>query len=47
MRQNWMFTHDTNLYNLEKDMRKAKKDFQDLHLLFVIISRKGDPAYGK
>lgn len=28
-------------------MREAKKRVPDLSLLFVIISRKGDPAYGQ
>ena len=31
---------------LESEMRNAKKDFSKLQIIFVIINRKGDPAYG-
>ena len=30
---------------LEADMRMAKQKFPQLRNLFVIINRKGDPAY--
>ena len=32
---------------LEVEMRNAKKTFPKLQIIFVIISRKGDPAYGQ
>ena len=32
---------------LENDMRALKKQYSDLHLIFVIINKKGDPAYGE
>ena len=32
---------------LEREMRAAKTNFPDLQILFVIMDRKGDPAYGK
>ena len=32
--------------DLEKDMKEAKNRFPQLQILFVVIHKKGDPAYG-
>ncbi len=33
--------------DLEKTMIMAKKNHPELQIIFVIINKKGDPAYGK
>ena len=33
--------------DLEKTMLQAKKKFSELQIIFVVIDRKGDPAYSK
>lgn len=33
--------------DLESTMIQAKQKFPELQIIFVIINRKGDPAYGK
>ena len=43
---NLLFIRPSNMNGLEADMRTAKKRFPQLQILFVIINRKGDPAYG-
>ena len=44
---NLLFIRPSNMNGLEADMRMAKQKFPQLQILFVIINRKGDPAYGK
>ena len=41
-----LFIQHSNISELEADMKKAKQKFPLLQILFVIINRKGDPAYG-
>ena len=42
---NLLFIRSSNMNGLEADMRMAKQKFPQLRNLFVIINRKGDPAY--
>ncbi|XP_059352742.1 protein argonaute-2-like [Daphnia carinata] len=42
---NPLFNRPCNLGNLEKTMKEAKQKFPQLQIIFVIINRKGDPAY--
>ena len=44
---NLLFIRPSSMNALEADMRMAKQRFPQLQILFVIINRKGDPAYGK
>jgi len=44
---NLLFIRPSSMNSLEADMRMAKQRFPQLQILFVIINRKGDPAYGK
>lgn len=44
---NPLFNRPCSLANLEKTMKEAKQKFPQLQIIFVIINRKGDPAYGK
>jgi hypothetical protein len=44
---NLLFIRPSTMNALEGDMRMAKQKFPQLQILFVIINRKGDPAYGK
>jgi len=43
---NLLFLRPCGAHELEANMREAKKRFPQLQILFVIINRKGDPAYG-
>ena len=42
-----LFNRPCNIRDLEKTMVMAKQRFPQLQIIFVIINRKGDPAYGK
>uniref|UniRef100_A0A0P5QUR0 Argonaute-2 n=1 Tax=Daphnia magna TaxID=35525 RepID=A0A0P5QUR0_9CRUS len=42
---NPLFNRPCSLANLEKTMKEAKQKFPQLQIIFVIINRKGDPAY--
>ena len=42
-----LFIRPSSMNALEADMRMAKQKFPELQILFVIINKKGDPAYGK
>ena len=44
---NLLFIRPSSMNSLEADMIVAKQRFPQLQILFVIINRKGDPAYGK
>ena len=44
---NLLFIRPSSMNSLEADMIMAKQRFPQLQILFVIINRKGDPAYGK
>jgi hypothetical protein len=41
-----LFNRPCNIRDLEKTMVMAKQRFPQLQIIFVIINRKGDPAYG-
>lgn len=43
---NLLFTRNCTMRDLERDMNAAKQRFPNLQIIFVVISRKGDPAYG-
>jgi hypothetical protein len=42
-----LFNSPCGIGNLESTMKTAKQKFPQLQVIFVIINRKGDPAYGK
>lgn len=42
-----LFVRHCQSRDLENTMKMAKKNHPDLQILFVLINRKGDPAYGK
>ena len=44
---NNLFIWNIDQRQLEGNMKKAKEMFPKLEIIFVIINRKGDPAYGK
>ena len=41
------FIKHCRIGDLETRMQEGKKRFSKLQIMFVIIERKGDPAYGK
>ena len=43
---NLLFIKHSDMRNLENDMHTAKKNNPSLQILFVVINKKGDPAYG-
>ncbi len=42
-----LFNRPCQIRDLESTMKMAKQKFPQLQIIFVIINRKGDPAYGK
>jgi len=40
------FIKHCRIGDLEKNMKEGKKRFPKLQIMFVVIQRKGDPAYG-
>lgn len=42
-----LFNRPCTIRDLENTMKTAKQKFPQLQKIFVIINRKGDPAYGK
>lgn len=44
--ERYSFIKCTDINELENIMRMAKQKFPTIEILFVIINRKGDPAYG-
>ena len=43
---NLLFNRPCGPRDLESNMKMAKQKFPQLQIIFVIINRKGDPAYG-
>lgn len=42
-----LFIRACSMRDLEMTMKQAKQKFPLLQIIFVVINRKGDPAYGK